>query len=196
MLSRQLCRKILSIARVPIPSECAIVARYITCGCGEKIDASNNPGINGVFCPACGKTLEPSTPTAEAATGMELTTMKYWKDPAAVPVDVLPADAAEGERPRTQKEIDEEFKRYIEAQRAKEAKPTTTGGGFFGPEKAGIQAGVLGGLLMMGGATVWFVLGLMCDRIFFYPPILFVIGVIALIRGIITGNIAGEKSKG
>jgi hypothetical protein len=41
---------------------------------------------------------------------------------------------------------------------------------------------------MMAGAVIWFVLGLMADRIFFYPPILFVLGVIAFIRGIAGGS--------
>jgi hypothetical protein len=38
---------------------------------------------------------------------------------------------------------------------------------------------------MMVIAVVWFVLGLMGGIIFFYPPILFVIGIAALIKGII-----------
>ncbi len=45
-------------------------------------------------------------------------------------------------------------------------------------------AGILGGLAMMIGAVVWFVLGLMADIIFFYPPILFVLGVIAFVKGL------------
>jgi hypothetical protein len=43
---------------------------------------------------------------------------------------------------------------------------------------------VLGGAGMMVGAVVWFVVGWMAGRIFFYPPILFVIGIVALIKGL------------
>lgn len=43
------------------------------------------------------------------------------------------------------------------------------------------------GLLMIVGAIVWFVLGLMNDRIFFYPPILLVLGIISLFKGLM-GN--------
>jgi hypothetical protein len=50
-----------------------------------------------------------------------------------------------------------------------------------------ISAGVVQGLLMMGGAAIWFFLGLAADRIFFYPPILFVIGIVRLVGGL-TGN--------
>jgi hypothetical protein len=49
----------------------------------------------------------------------------------------------------------------------------------------GINAGIGGGALMMLGAVVWFVLGiLLLDRIFIYPPIMFVIGIIAFFKGI------------
>jgi hypothetical protein len=43
---------------------------------------------------------------------------------------------------------------------------------------------IWGGVGMMVGAVVWFVVGWMAGRIFFYPPILFVIGLVALAKGI------------
>ena len=64
--------------------------------------------------------------------------------------------------------------------------------GFFVPEKRGIRKGVLGGIIMMAIATIWFVLGYAAGRIFFYSPILFVIGLYAFIKGLATGNISGE----
>jgi hypothetical protein len=50
-----------------------------------------------------------------------------------------------------------------------------------------ISGGVWAGLLMMGGAAIWFFLGLAAGRIFFYPPILFVLGIISLFRAL-SGN--------
>ena len=41
------------------------------------------------------------------------------------------------------------------------------------------------GLLAMVGAVVWFVVGLMNDTIFFYPPILFIIGLISFVKGLV-----------
>jgi len=64
---------------------------------------------------------------------------------------------------------------------------------FFAPEKAGIKKGVLGGLIMMVIAVIWFFAGLSIGIVFFYPPILFVIGVYAFFKGIITGNVNGER---
>ncbi len=34
-------------------------------------------------------------------------------------------------------------------------------------------------------ATVWFVVGLMNDLLFYYPPILFIVGLVAFIKGLI-----------
>lgn len=51
--------------------------------------------------------------------------------------------------------------------------------GWFGS----LNSGVIGGLLTVAIAVAWFVAGLAADRIFFYPPVLFVIGLIATIKG-------------
>ena len=48
----------------------------------------------------------------------------------------------------------------------------------------GTNAGIIGGILIMAGAVIWFVVGYMAGIIFFYPPVLFIIGIIAVIRGI------------
>jgi hypothetical protein len=38
----------------------------------------------------------------------------------------------------------------------------------------------------MAIAVIWFVVGLYFDRIFFYPPILLVIGMVAVIKGFVS----------
>ena len=62
-------------------------------------------------------------------------------------------------------------------------------------EGQALKAGVFGGIAMIAVAVIWFVGGLMVDRIFFYPIVLLIIGVIGLIRGIADKNLAGEKNK-
>src|SRR5262249_53690769 len=42
---------------------------------------------------------------------------------------------------------------------------------------------ILAGIGMMVGALVWFFAGLAANRIFIYPPILFCLGIAAIIRG-------------
>jgi hypothetical protein len=46
-----------------------------------------------------------------------------------------------------------------------------------------VNAGMVGGMLMMILAVVWFVGGLAVGYIFFYPPILLVLGIIAFAKG-------------
>ncbi len=62
----------------------------------------------------------------------------------------------------------------------KKKRPSSSGGSWSGPSFGAIG----GGLLAMIGAVVWFVAGLMNDVIFFYPPVLFVLGLISLGKGL------------
>jgi hypothetical protein len=57
--------------------------------------------------------------------------------------------------------------------------------GWFGSTNSGI----IGGILMIVIAVVWFVVGYFAaDRIFFYPPILFVIGLLSIVKGLFGGG--------
>ena len=61
---------------------------------------------------------------------------------------------------------------------------------MFAPERAVLSMGVWGGGLLILIAVVWFVWGWVTGYIFFYPPILAVIGIIGVWRGL-----AGRKQK-
>jgi hypothetical protein len=65
--------------------------------------------------------------------------------------------------------------------------------GFFASEKKGIKKGMAGGIVMMVIAIAWFGGGYAAGFIFYYPPILFLIGLYAFIKGLFTGNISGQK---
>ncbi len=84
--------------------------------------------------------------------------------------------------------------RVVPGDDADEALEVYGGDDVFALEKVGIRKGVLGGIIMMVIAAVWFGLGWMAGTIFIYPPILFCIGLFALIRGLATGNVAGDES--
>ncbi|MEI8203208.1 MAG: hypothetical protein WCH34_09370 [Bacteroidota bacterium] len=66
-------------------------------------------------------------------------------------------------------------------------------GSLFNVEKKRMKAGAIPGIIMMLFAVVWFFIGYNLGWVFFYPPILFIIGLIAFLRGVITGNFSGEK---
>ncbi len=57
-------------------------------------------------------------------------------------------------------------------------------GGYFEDESNMMDAGLLGGIAIMAGAAVWFVVGWSVGVIYFYPPILFVVGLIAFAKGL------------
>ncbi len=48
-----------------------------------------------------------------------------------------------------------------------------------------VNGGVLAGLGMMAGAAVWFVVGLSAGYIFFYPPVLFILGLASFFKGLV-----------
>ena len=87
-----------------------------------------------------------------------------------------------------QKEAD----RLVQLEKAAVEEEETSG--HFAPEKKAIKMGVLGGIIMIAISVVWFVVGWINGFIYFYPPILLVIGVYALIKGLKKGNLRGEKS--
>lgn len=58
----------------------------------------------------------------------------------------------------------------------------------FAMERQGMESGVLGGVSMMAIAVIWFGVGWWAGRLFFYPPVLFIVGLIALIKGLWVGK--------
>jgi hypothetical protein len=81
---------------------------------------------------------------------------------------------------------------YRAGMESRQAEKAGRGGGFA-PEKAALNKGVLGGVLLIVIAVVWFVLGMSAGYIFYYPPILALIGVYGIFKGLSTGNLAGKR---
>lgn len=57
----------------------------------------------------------------------------------------------------------------------------------LGSNFGSFNSGIAGGFLMIVIAVVWFGLGLLADRIFFYPPILLLAGIVSIVRGLFQG---------
>ena len=75
---------------------------------------------------------------------------------------------------------------YLESQQASDS---------LGLNVFGIKNQILAGSIAIIGAIVWFVAGLFADRIFFYPPILFILGLVTLIQGIIKSQNKAKLKK-
>ena len=60
----------------------------------------------------------------------------------------------------------------------------SSGGGAFELEKSALNAGAMGGIGIMALAAVWFVGGYAAGYIFYYPPILFLIGLASTLKAV------------
>jgi hypothetical protein len=74
----------------------------------------------------------------------------------------------------------------VKRRKPKRAKKETPS--HFGLERSILNGGIAAGMLAMLIDVVWFVVGIMNDRIFFYPPVLFVVGFVAFIKGLAGGS--------
>ncbi|MFL5338725.1 MAG: hypothetical protein ACJ8F7_01045 [Gemmataceae bacterium] len=92
------------------------------------------------------------------------------------------ADVRRAEPPRRPLPRDDDDDRPVRHRRPRRRRsPRESSGGYSG---ISISPGVIAGLLMVLGAVVWFILGLFFGWIFFYPPILFILGLVRLIMSL------------
>ena len=81
---------------------------------------------------------------------------------------------------------------YLSAKEQEQIRESQNGD-LYTAAKIGINKGVLGGIMMMAVAAIWFIAGYQAGVFFYYPPIIFAIGIYAFLKGIYTGNISGNK---
>lgn len=141
-----------------------------------------------MFCPKCGKEVEEDAKFCGYC-GYEFV---KEKDTATITTTLCPNCGAELEEDA----IYCTKCGYELPERKVEEKGGREEGGFWDIEKGGINKGVLGGIIMMAIAVIWFFVALSFGWIFFYPPILFLIGLYAFIKGLLTGNIRGKNEGG
>lgn len=151
-------------------------------GCGRAVMLPESTAGKRVKCPACATVWRVPDELIIAEVVPQRETNKEWFDdelsneyrlaeapsPRPYPTTPTPRPAT---RPR---------RRYSDE-------------GFFAPEKRGIEKGMVGGIAMMAIAAVWFFAGLYVGIFFYYPPVLFLIGVFAFLKGLFSGNVAGEE---
>src|SRR5262245_39955018 len=180
-----------------------------TCTCGKSILVKDELAGRKARCPDCGTSFTipvPQTPNAEDAAGDFLladspgqkrppqhatqsgevpakplaskTTSRPGTGPSPptpAPASVPPAPAPTPPTAKPRSELATLFAR--KKNRSAGAGPKEWSGGIA------IHPSILAGLAMMAGAAIWFFAGLAAGRIYFYPPILFCIGIGAIIHG-------------
>ncbi len=164
------------------------------CTCGRDLRVKDELAGRRVRCPNCSSILtipKAAQPDIEYNAGDVLlaeTPGNPEKEPESEESEV-PTSTAIADRPLYRAPPPEKKRRPLSnrkvAQRERESRglPIAFEEGWFGS----MNAGVIGGLLMIVIAIAWFVAGLMGGIIFFYPPILLIIGVGAAIKGL-TGS--------
>ena len=163
--------------------------------CGKKLTVPRSTAGKQGRCPACKHVFLLEAPTADVAVAADLVPLD---DGALAPLSADPFGAAGSSDYTLQPAPPANYPNYSPyapatgtlpgqqtipnpyAPSAAPAPASDSGGGW------GINAGIGGGLLLMLLAVVWFFGALfLADRIFFYPPIMFIIGVIAFIKGLV-----------
>ncbi len=140
---------------------------------GQTIQFADVPGASGpatMSCPRCGL----HQPKAAECTGCGVFVAKFVES-ARRAEEARFIQASVAERRANYQMRDEQIEDDDDE-------------GFFAPEKKGIENGMLGGIAMMTIAVVWFGAGWLAGVIFFYPPILFLIGAFGFLKGLLTGN--------
>jgi hypothetical protein len=183
------------------------------CPCGKALRVADEHAGRRVKCPACNAvgTVPAPEPEFEVVEDEQLapTPAPAKGRPVAKPAasrdddddddgrgyGVAKADDDEDDKPRAKKkpdfrkgsgrtddDDDEDEDRPKKKKRKKRPPEKQESGRSF--EGNVINGGVGIGVLVMIIAVVWFVVGLANDIIFFYPPVLFIIGLVAFFKGL------------
>src|SRR5262245_8316928 len=166
----------------------------LPCNCGRTLKLRDELAGKRIKCPSCEAILK--VPEAEVETDFEVIEPGIEVESDLEVVERKPArDAAEyvtsrrpppprsenqprrdEDRPRKRPEwppLSSPLYREYQREERRRRAPIVT-----------ISPAVISGVLMMIGAVVWFVLGLFLGWVFFYPPILFILGLVAVVRGL------------
>jgi hypothetical protein len=163
---------------VPIP---------VSCSCGRALKIKDELAGKKVRCPACRNVVQVPQPNQDPEDEIMQMLLSDSEDEPAPPSSPEPpepegikAEAPQRASPPSPPPSLPKKKPEKKPREPERRQPRVVfEEGWFGS----VNSGVIGGLLMMVIAVVWFVLGLMANRIFFYPPILLVIGLISMIKG-------------
>ena len=157
------------------------MAINFNCPCGEPLEIDNQYAGMNVECPECnGIVMAPERNVLAVAKPVE-----RKRQPVAEVVDDEDDDDDRPRRRRRRPVEDEDDYDDRPRRRKRTKKKAKESQSLEGKVWSG---SAMGGLLAMLIAVVWFVGGLFADIIFFYPPILFIIGLVGLIRGLVAGD--------
>jgi hypothetical protein len=158
----------------------------LKCACGRALRAKDELAGRKVRCPQCSAVLNVPQAARKQPAREEILDAELLEPPvraAAPPVarasDSYAAETGAGDEPRP---VRRPKPPTFRPRKPRRQPKVAFERGWFGST----NSGVVGGILMMVIAVVWFVLGLMAGWLFYYPPVLLVIGLIAMIKGLMS----------
>ena len=173
----------------------------LSCDCGRALRVKDELAGKKIRCPECKSILGVPAKKNEAddvvlevlpAEDDEATPRRSSRR-AAIQTEVRPArrrtleDEDEDETPSVRRRSDDDppsEKRSKSRDIKRRTSAATVQHSGFGS----VNAGVAGGVLMMIIAVVWFIGGAAVGVYFIYPPIMFVLGIIAIVKGGLGNN--------
>jgi hypothetical protein len=137
--------------------------------CGEEMEIGRKMAGKRVRCVKCGEKTDVPMPAKRR---------KYTEEEKEL-LHSVKEKAARAMREEEEREAENSHSHlYV----------STAKGRFWGAEVS-----LIGGIIMIIAAIAWFIGGLFADRIFFYPPFMFIGGVVAVVRGCM--NLGGRRKK-
>jgi hypothetical protein len=158
---------------MPVPLDCS--------GCGRAMTVKDAFAGKRVKCPGCQAVLTVPRPgdDAEDAAFAMLAQPEAEDEPPPAPRQAAPEPPPPPPRPAPKPPPGPPARkplpiRFREGRAERRRAPRIV-----------VSPAVAGGALAMIGAVVWFVVGLTANRVYIYPPIMFVLGLIAVVKGLL-----------
>ena len=154
----------------------------LSCGCGRALRLRDEYAGKRIRCPECQTVL--AVPDSDVETSGFIVdespqaSSSISTRPPEPPARQRPPRDDDDDRPRRKRKRSDtdpmlkDYYRHVGNPRRR------SGSGIA------ISRSIIAGVLMMVIAVVWFVVGLFAGWIFFYPPILFILGLVAVGKGL------------
>lgn len=146
----------------------------LTCSCGKDYRVKDTFAGKKIRCKDCNEVLDvPAEEAAAEAEGDDFDQLMKFGRQQEQSQASLPPRLKPRRKPARRDDYDDEPapRKHLEE-------------GWFG----NTNGGILGGVLMIIVAIVWFVGGLFAGYIFYYPPILLIVGMVAIGKGIFSND--------
>ena len=157
------------------------------CPCDQDLEVDDQYAGQEVSCPTCQTVVVAPAKPRRAVAQVIAAPPRRAKAQRIVPDDDDDRgyEVVEQRRPRRPRRANLEDEQIRVRGKKKKRKPAEESRSLEGGV---INGGVVGGLIAMLIAVIWFVVGMAAGWVFFYPPILFIIGLVGVVKGLVMGG--------